>query len=382
MTRTPILCLFFTRAVTLEKWVESGILSRENIFYEQFINSHFFNKIYWVTYGYNDDLIANSLYRNHMLNSNISILSMPKIYHFLPLGSFLYSFLAPLHHKKIIKKCTYCKSNQIDGGWTALIASLLFKKFLIIRSGYGASSHFKHKNFFKYFFFKISEFFLYKYSDAAIVTSKHESDYIKENFPSINPLIVTNYVDTKLFQPMNIKKSKFNFLFVGRLSKDKNLFSLIKAFSNKSFSLDIYGSGELKRKLCKFSIECNSKVNFKGSIANYLLPGIYNNYKYFILVSYREGMPKALLEAMSSGCICIGTNVVGINEVITNGKNGFLIDGSDSLSISNFLDSRIFNKDNETIARNARKNITSNYSLEQVVKKEKKIYMKLLCNEN
>ena len=93
-------------------------------------------------------------------------------------------------------------------------------------------------------------------------------------------------------------------------------------------------------------------------------------------------MPKALLEAMSSGCVCIGTNVVGINEVIVNGENGFLIDGNDTVSISKFLDSRIFDKDSKTITRNSRKNIISNYSLEQVVKKEKKIYMKLLRNEN
>jgi glycosyltransferase involved in cell wall biosynthesis len=382
MTKKTSLCLFFTRAVTLKKWVESGLLSRENVFYEQFINSHFFEKIYWVTYGHNDDYFAKTLYKNNMLNSNIHILSKPRIYNFLPLGCFLYSFFAPLHHRKSIKKCRYIKSNQIDGGWTALIASLLFKKLLIIRCGYGASSHFRGKAFFKYSFFKITEYFLYKYSNSVIVTSKHESDYIKESFPGINPLIVSNYVDTRLFHPRNIKKSKCNFLFVGRLSKDKNLFSLIKAFSNKSLSLDIYGSGELKEDLYKSSFECNSQVNFKGSVANNMLPKIYNKYKYFILTSYREGMPKALLEAMSSGCVCIGTNVVGINEVIVNGENGFLIDGNDTVSISKFLDSRIFDKDSKTITRNARKNIISNYSLEQVVKKEKKIYMKLLRNEN
>ena len=51
----------------------------------------------------------------------------------------------------------------------------------------------------------------------------------------------------------------------------------------------------------------------------------YNRFKYFILCSKYEGNPKTLLEAMSSGCIVIGTNVEGVNSIIKNNHNGFLI---------------------------------------------------------
>ena len=50
-------------------------------------------------------------------------------------------------------------------------------------------------------------------------------------------------------------------------------------------------------------------VKFNGVVANDKLPDILNEYKYYILASNYEGMPKTLLEAMACGNLCIGTNV-------------------------------------------------------------------------
>lgn len=50
----------------------------------------------------------------------------------------------------------------------------------------------------------------------------------------------------------------------------------------------------------------------------------------FILASRFEGCPNSLIEAMSQGCACIGTNCEGgINEIITNGQSGLLAKNGD-----------------------------------------------------
>ena len=56
-----------------------------------------------------------------------------------------------------------------------------------------------------------------------------------------------------------------------------------------------------------------------------------------------EGNPKTLLEAMSCGLACIGSNIPGINQIITHKKNGYLCN-LDSKSIANAVVSVYNNK--------------------------------------
>ena len=65
-------------------------------------------------------------------------------------------------------------------------------------------------------------------------------------------------------------------------------------------------------------------INFIGQVSNQELPNLYNRFKFlFYVLNMKES--KTLLEAMSSGCIVIGTNVEGVNSIIKNNHNGFLI---------------------------------------------------------
>jgi len=53
-----------------------------------------------------------------------------------------------------------------------------------------------------------------------------------------------------------------------------------------------------------------------------------------VLPSYREGLPKSLLEAASMGRPIIATDVTGCREIVANGKNGFLCDVKDYQSLA------------------------------------------------
>lgn len=81
-------------------------------------------------------------------------------------------------------------------------------------------------------------------------------------------------------------------------------------------------------------------------------------------------MPKALLEAMACGCICLGTDVMGINEVIQDNYNGYLSKGTSSNDIYKMLQNLQVNND---MLINTKNVIYSSFSLESFTKKEKKI---------
>ena len=127
-----------------------------------------------------------------------------------------------------------------------------------------------------------------------------------------------------LFRSLNEEKKKKSICFVGRLSEQKNLFSLVEATVGTQCTLTIIGSGNQKEDLEKYAKEKGIKAEFIGNIPNNELPKILNQYEIFLLPSLYEGMPKALLEAMACGLPCIGTYVEGIREIIKHKENGYL----------------------------------------------------------
>ena len=99
-------------------------------------------------------------------------------------------------------------------------------------------------------------------------------------------------------------------------------------------------------------------------------------YKIFISTSSFEGNPKAILEAMASGCIVVARNSENIREIIFDNVNGFLINSKDELK--KIVDKIMKNEiDVEKISKNAIEFIEKNNSIKKIVSDEFKEYEKL-----
>ena len=119
-------------------------------------------------------------------------------------------------------------------------------------------------------------------------------------------------------------KFKNRIVYIGRISKEKNIELLLSAFKtfNKSneYELLIIGDG-------KFNINNNTpNVILLGkqdynSILFYL-----SNSDYLIIPSSTEGCPFVILEAFNIGIPVITSNIVGSNELVVNGETGFTFD--------------------------------------------------------
>ena len=121
----------------------------------------------------------------------------------------------------------------------------------------------------------------------------------------------------------------------------------------------------------------NVQVNFIDVVANYKLPEILNRYKYYVLPSVFEGMPKSLLEAMACGLVCIGTDIDGINEIIEDGVNGYLANGT-SVQALNEAINRAIKQSAEAIADGAVQTIRDKFSIETIVEQEKELFESLM----
>ena len=78
-----------------------------------------------------------------------------------------------------------------------------------------------------------------------------------------------------------------------------------------------------------------SQVHFLGNVAD--LPERLAATQVFVLSTRWEGMPLALVEAMAAGCACIGTDVVGVREVIEHENTGLLVPPDDAGALAEAL---------------------------------------------
>ena len=133
-----------------------------------------------------------------------------------------------------------------------------------------------------------------------------------------------------LLKVNDIKK----FIYVGRLSKEKNLVTLISVFKNlPDLELSIFGFGPLENQI-KDIIKNINNINFYGYIKNKQLPLIYKRHHVFILPSISEPWGLVVEEALNNGLPVIVSNRVGCaEEIVIEGENGliFSIDKIDTL---------------------------------------------------
>jgi glycosyltransferase involved in cell wall biosynthesis len=370
------LALFFTEGVSLKTWYEIGMIDREVAIYNKL--SKYFKHIYFFTYGGKEDLkFKNYLADNiTIIADNITIIPKKHIS-----SSLLYSFMIPFIHRKILKDVDVLKTNQMWGSWSAVLTKLIYRNKLVVRTGYMLSIRIAkdNPNRLKKWLIKNIERIAYKLADGIITTSKSNLEYVERNYkPRGIHVLIPNYVETGVFKPMEIAMKKGSICFIGRLTKQKNLFALLEALKGLPYTVSIIGSGEQEEQLKTFATTNKVNAKFLGNIPNHDLPEILNQHELFILPSLWEGMPKTLLEAMACGLPVIGTNVDGIKEVIERGENGILC-GTDPKSIKE----AIINLMNDEmlkvfIGEKARKTAEERFSLDKLIERELALYRYLV----
>ena len=360
------LVLFFTCGISLKTWQCTGILEREIKPYNSL--AQHFKKIYFITYGGKEELQFCG-----KLSGNIEILPKPK---WLPV--IIYQFFIPLIYCKQLKDSDVYKTNQMGAAIPAVIARWLYKKKLIVRCGYEWLEFARKEK--KRILKQIAVFFIEKIAYGAshkiIVTSNKDKQFVEENF-NITPSkieIIPNYIDAELFKPMGVKTHNSRIIFIGRLHSQKNLFNLIEAVSKTPYELVIIGGGPLKKEIEVLAKNSGVNIIFKANIPNEKLPEELNASEIFILPSLYEGCPKALLEAMSCGIPCIGTDVEGIKEIIRHKENGYLCN-NDVNSIRNAIEEVLQDTGlQEQMGIEARQTILENFDFPRIMEKEMGIY--------
>jgi glycosyltransferase involved in cell wall biosynthesis len=135
---------------------------------------------------------------------------------------------------------------------------------------------------------------------------------------------------------LRINQEDFVILMIAEVNSNKNHKQLIEAIdilTQSGISLEVLCAGD---GLLMDKVQEEIKIR---NLQNYIkMLGFRNDIKELIaacdigiLLSYREGLPRCIMELMACGKPVIGTDIRGIRDLIDNGRNGFLVEVGDSI---------------------------------------------------
>lgn len=131
----------------------------------------------------------------------------------------------------------------------------------------------------------------------------------------------------------NVKQRESYYLYVGRLSPEKGLPTLLAAFSNTSYKIRIVGDGPLRKNVEQAAKE-NENITYLGACSNESIRSLMKSANALIFPSiWFEGMPMTILEAFSTGTFVIGSKLGAMESLIADDYNGYLFTPGDILSL-------------------------------------------------
>lgn len=183
------------------------------------------------------------------------------------------------------------------------------------------------------FYFKKFKNYIFTSESNRLSSEKYfKSKY--DQFP-----IISNPVNSNFYSVQKSSNINNTILYVGHISKLKNLLLLIRALHklrDKDINFYLHIVGSIKDK--SYYNECKKYINnnnlsetlkFHGYLDQDEIVKLYNEIDILILPSLQENNPVTVLEAMAAGKVAIASNVGGISENIENGINGYIFEKND-----------------------------------------------------
>jgi glycosyltransferase involved in cell wall biosynthesis len=203
-------------------------------------------------------------------------------------------------------------------------------------------------------------------------------------------LIPGSGVDLSLYVGCSASEKKRTVLLPARMLKDKGVIEFVNAVRrikadapNWRFVLAGAAGYDNPSAIAETDLrswQAADWVEWLGHVDD-MVP-LYREAAIVCLPSYREGMPKALLEAAAAGCAVLTTNVTGCREAIESGVTGDLVPVRDSETLATALLSLIKDQERrQAYGVRGQERAIAKFSIDSVVKQTVEIYKGLFINE-
>ena len=176
---------------------------------------------------------------------------------------------------------------------------------------------------------------IYQKADEHLVLSERfRQDLLRWNFKApvqVETTVVEDQCLSGAPNPPAPGKARTNLLYLSRVEVAKGVWELLDAFKilksrNPAYTLTIGGDGPDLEALKAYAKELNlSDVTFTGFLKGQAKVDCYRQGSVFCFLSYTEGMPNAVLEALAMGLPIVSSDAGGLRDILRDRENGFIV---------------------------------------------------------
>ncbi len=209
----------------------------------------------------------------------------------------------------------------------------------------------------------------------ACLSRQVEAEVVAAGLPPHHCILVRNGVDRSVFSAEGPKADlpPSTVLFVGRHDTQKRIHILLRAFAKVAARvpqarLACVGKGPEEANLHALAKELGlgERVSFLGERKD--VPELLRAASVFVLPSAAEGMPNALLEALSVGAPCVATTIPGTTDVATHEREALLVPPDDEEALAQAIERSLVDRAlAERLSRAGRERIAAEFDMERVV---------------
>lgn len=234
--------------------------------------------------------------------------------------------------------------------------------------------------------------YLSRFTARVIGVSEGVADGLRSQNLKADIMAIPNGIDTERFAQGKLipllSRAK-DIVMVGRFAKSKDQISLVRALAilkknGLKPSLTLVGGGNKRyakraHDLVK-ALELADQVTFIEHSDK--VEQILAEHKIFVMASFFEGLNLSVLEAMAAGCLVVGSDAVGVSELINDGEDGFLFTVGDPHSLAKRLISVLDNINNCQFMANAgREKAQLYYNKQRVSLDYKNVFINLVQDD-
>jgi glycosyltransferase involved in cell wall biosynthesis len=286
-----------------------------------------------------------------------------------------YALLLPLRYGQELRDCSVLRVFQVTGVVPALAAKWRYGVPFVTTYGF-PYSRLRRSRLSGALAARVESLGL-QYADAVIVPTPELRAEIEGRVRDPAAIqLIPNGVDTARFAPGGRTAAvDTRILYVGRLSSEKNLETLVAAVAKLAPRLEarltLVGDGPLGERLRAAATELGVRLALVPSVDHRELPRLYGEADAFVLPSFVEGHSKVLIEAMSCGLPCVASDIPANRSVLADGAAGLLFDPHDASALATRLE-QLFGQRRlaEELGNRARQRVLRHYDLAVLVTHE------------